>query len=115
MDRCLEVVDGARPNSSVIWQTQSSPPCKASNMRTRFSSASALVTAMNSRVVIQRISSFNEIKIGEGGFLVKRRCKSDAHHPGGPVRRGRLQARSRRAIAIPVQVALRWFNIGSEG
>ena len=42
--------DGAKPNSSVIWQTQSSPRRSARRIRTRFGSDSALVMAMNSRI-----------------------------------------------------------------
>src|ERR1035438_10910281 len=42
MDKCLEVVDAASPNSSVIWQTHNSPSCRASNMRMRFSSPQRL-------------------------------------------------------------------------
>src|ERR1017187_9761521 len=54
MERCLEIVDEARPKSSVIWQTHNSPPRNASSIRTRLSSASALVMFMNSRISIFR-------------------------------------------------------------
>src|SRR5258705_11863045 len=50
MERCLEIVEGAKPNSSVIWQTQSSPRRRASRIRTRFGADSALAMAMNSRI-----------------------------------------------------------------
>ncbi len=47
---CLDTVEGARPKSSTIWQAQSSPRLSAISIRTRFSSASALVIIMRSRI-----------------------------------------------------------------
>jgi len=46
--------EGAKPNSSVIWQTHSSPLRRTSRIRTRFGSDSALVMAMNSFIEIVR-------------------------------------------------------------
>src|ERR1035441_6888448 len=77
MERCFEVVEAARPNNSVIWQTHSSPPWRARNMRTRFSSPSALATAMNSRIFIHHISTYNET------YYTASRCCQAA---GGQVR-----------------------------
>ena len=39
--RCFDVVEGASPRSSTIWQTHSSPPRSAFNIRRRLSSAIA--------------------------------------------------------------------------
>src|ERR1017187_1981513 len=83
MERCFETVDGAKPNSSVIWQTHNSPRRNASRIRTRFGSDNALVMAMNSRIANIVISSNNEIIIARfpapvKGFLGKTRLRSGA-------------------------------------
>src|SRR5258708_22818699 len=61
MDKCFEIVDGANPNSSVIWHTQSSPSRSARSARTRFASASALVMFRTSRIHYFYVSPTDEI------------------------------------------------------
>src|ERR1035437_2875226 len=120
MDRCLEVVDAARPNNSVIWQTHSSPPWRASNMRTRFSSASALVTAMNSRIFIHHISTYNEAY-----YTASRCCQAAGEHVWGsacvfPPDQGSaqppvtpaLQASIQREGRVKAACCSRWFRYG---
>src|SRR5579859_4952175 len=59
------MVEGANPNNSVIWQAHNSPSLRASSTRMRFSSASALVILIKSRMecfyVLFYISPLNEV------------------------------------------------------
>ena len=52
MERCLEIVDVARPKSSVIWQTHNSPRLNVRRILTRFGSDNAFVMAINSRMLL---------------------------------------------------------------
>src|SRR5262245_16414960 len=62
MERCLEIVEVARPNSSVIWQTHNSPRRSDRSIRTRFGSDNALVMVINCCILFV-ISPTNEIII----------------------------------------------------
>src|SRR5579883_117686 len=70
MDRCFDMVEGASPNSSVIWHAHNSPSLKANSTRMRFSSARALVIFIKSRIALFYISPQNEIYILHFGGAV---------------------------------------------
>src|SRR5208283_5279456 len=83
MERCLDMVDGAKPNSSVIWQTHSSRRRSARRIRTRLGSDSALVTAMNSRIDCYFVKQLNEYRAGAGCRQAEFLEQAPRAHPAG--------------------------------
>src|SRR5215510_9296000 len=68
---CFDMVEGANPNNSVIWQAQSSRSLKASSTRMRLSSASALVIFISWRMVFFYISPLDERRVARVELVVK--------------------------------------------